>query len=148
MRGIIQCCSRSTGRLAHSTLTDKHNNSIIARYRLAVSVSQLLCDDTSTLCSLYWPPSSGFTYAEYLSSALWALTLSCRTAILHCNSSWVLDIYLCSTLNTICLHFTPPLPHFSQRLSHSDLLVNRFFTQFIGIAIDIVRENSLLFLLK
>jgi len=124
---------------------------------------------SSSCNSLY--SSLGFTYAEYLSSTHWALTLSCRTAILHCNSSWVLDIHLFSTLYTICLHFaSPPLQDFSQRLSHSSLLVNRFFTKFVGIfnfvahnlhknyknftlaisvrvTIDIVGENSLPFLL-
>lgn len=81
--------------------------------------------------------SSGFAYAEYLSSADRAFTLSCRTAVLHYNGLWVLYFSLRSTLDTVCLHFFL-LRRIFTKIAHNWLFVNTLYSSITLMTHNIV----------
>ena len=78
--------------------------------------------------------SLGFTDAEYLGSAVWALPLSGRALILHNNRPGVSDFNLLPALHTIRLHFDLLIRKvLGKRVSHRQALVNRFCRDYIEI---------------
>lgn len=69
----------------------------------------------------------GLANSKYLGVTSWAVTLSRRAAILHCNGLRVLDLHLFSALHTISLH-SILLSKSAKRLARLIKSVNRYGT--------------------
>jgi hypothetical protein len=69
----------------------------------------------------------GLTDSKYLGVTSWAVTLSSRSPILHCNGLRVLDLHLLSALHTISLH-SILLSKSAKRLARLIESVNRYGT--------------------
>ena len=74
----------------------------------------------------------GLADSKYLGVTNWAVALSRRTAILHCNGLGVLDFHLFSALHTISLH-SILLSKSAKRLARLITSVNRYGTVFSNL---------------